>query len=342
MDKLTQEITQMNRFYKYVVVLVLVLMVGECRVLAADNSAGKTENSKVKKLPVTTSMEKETTAAEKKDGDRVLVTVNDVSLKGWQVDAMMKYGASRKFLDAINLWVDIQAKLAEARRRQLDKGRDAQFILNLYKDYYLSGRLLVNELDKEIPRPTEEQARKKYEENIDRYNRPFKATVRHITFQKRSQAQKAVDEAKEKDADFEKLYEKYTKQQDEFKGLIENMSVEKLKVKLGEECAAAVQSAKRDDVLGPFVGVQGFEVIKVTSISPAYFIEFNKAKPGILGQMSRQMKTDVQKKIFDEIKAKVEVVKSEEIIELEKQAEKAKNAPKGRGVRSGPGPGRPR
>jgi len=320
----------MNRFYKYVVVLVLVLMVGQCRVFAVD------------KAVVTASNEKKATVAEKKGGDRVLVTVDGVSLKGWQVDAMMKYGASRKFLDAINLWVDIQAKLAEARRRQLDKGRDAQFILDLYKDYYLSGRLLVNELNKEIPRPTEEQARKKYEENIDRYNRPFKTTVRHITFQKRSQAQKVANEAKEKDADFEKLYEKYTKQQNESKGLIENMSVEKLKAKLGEECAAAVQNAKRDDVLGPLVGVQGFEVIKVTSINPAYFIEFDKAKPGILGQMTRQMKTDTQKKNFDEIKAKAEVVKSEEMIELEKQAEKAKNAPRSRGVRSGPGPGRPR
>ena len=115
------------------------------------------------------------------------------------------------------------------------------------------------------------------------------------------------------------------------------MTVEKLKAKLGEECAAAVQKAKRNDVLGPFVGVRGFEVIKVTSVSPAYFIEFNKAKPGILGQMTRQMKTDTLKKKFDEIKAKADIVKSEEMIELEKQAEKAKNAPKSRGVRSGPG-----
>ena len=307
----------MNRFYKYVVVLVLVLMVGQCRVFAVDKSV------------VTASKEKKATVAEKKDPDRVLVTVNGVSLKGWQADAMMKYGASRSLLKGIELWVDIQAKTAEARRRQLDKGRDAQFILSLYKEYYLSGRLLINELDKEIPQPTEELARKKYDDNIDRYNRPFKATVRHITFQKRTQAQEVADEAKEKDADFEKLYEKYTKQQDDSKDMLDKMTVEKLKEKLGEESAAAVQNAKRDDVLGPFVGVRGFEVIKVTSVSPAYFIEFDKAKIGILGQMTRQMKTDMRKKAFDEIKAKAEIVKSQEIIELEKQAEKAKSAPKG-------------
>ncbi len=311
----------MNRFYKYVVVLVLVLMVGQCRVFAVD------------KAVVTASKEKKTTVAEKKDPDRVLVTVNGVSLKGWQADAMIKYGASRSLPKAIELWVDIQAKVAEAQLRKLDKGRDAQFILNLYKEYFLSGRLLANELDKEIPKPTEEQARKKYEENIDRYNQPLKATVRHITFQQRSQAQEAADEAKKKDADFQKLYEKYTKQQDKSKGLLKNMSVEKLKAKLGEEATAAVQNAKKDDVLGPFIGMRGFEVIKVTSIKPPYTVEFNKARPGILAQMTRQMKTDMQKKAVEEIKAKAEIVKSQEVIELEKQAEKAKSAPKGPGGR---------
>jgi len=314
-----KEIMTMNRFYKYVIVLVLVLMVGQCRVFAVD------------KPVVTTSKDKKTTVAEKKDPDRVLVTVNGVSLKGWQADAMIKYGASRSLPKAIELWVDIQAKVAEAQRRKLDKGRDAQFILNLYKEYFLSGRLLANELEKEIPKPTEEQARKKYEENIDRYNQPLKATVRHITFQKRSQAQEVAEEAKKRDADFQKLYEKYTKQQDKSKGLLKNMSVEKLKAKLGEEAAAAIRNAKKDDVLGPFIGVKGFEIIKVTSIKPPYKVEFKKAKPGLLAQMTRQMKTDMQKKAIEEIKAKAEIVKSQEIIELEKQAEKAKSAPKGPG-----------
>ncbi|MCK5269662.1 MAG: peptidyl-prolyl cis-trans isomerase, partial [Sedimentisphaerales bacterium] len=140
-----------------------------------------------------------------------------------------------------------------------------------------------------------------------------------------------ADEAKKKDADFQKLYEKYTKQQDKSKGLLKNMSVEKLKAKLGEEATTAVQNAKKDDVLGPFIGVKGFEIIKVTSIKPPYIVEFNKARPGILAQMTRQMKTDMQKKAVEEIKAKAEIVKSEEIIDLEKQAEKAKSAPKGPG-----------
>ncbi|MCK5269135.1 MAG: hypothetical protein KAJ46_00065, partial [Sedimentisphaerales bacterium] len=85
----------MNRFYKYVVVLVLVLMVGQCRVFAVD------------KAVVTSSNEKKTTVVEKKDPDRVLVTVNGVSFKGWQADAMIKYGASRSLPKAIELWVDI-------------------------------------------------------------------------------------------------------------------------------------------------------------------------------------------------------------------------------------------
>jgi hypothetical protein len=275
----------------------------------------------------------------KPDENRVLVTVDGLELKAWQAEAMIKYGASRDLLGAVNLWIEVQTKANEARRLALNKGREISFILDLYRDYFFSGRVFSDYLNEQVPKATQEQALKKYQEDLQRYKRPFTATVRHIRLQKRNEAQKVFQEAQQPGADFDKLHEKYFQGTDPRKGMLNNMREAQLQRELGAEAVAAIKKAKKDQVLGPFLGVKGFEVVKVVYISPAHKVDFLQVQDSIKNQLDRQAQGAYREKVISELKAKAKIVKSAEVEKLEAaEAEKKKQATKAPAVKPAPTP----
>ncbi len=258
-----------------------------------------------------------------KDPERTIITLGDNALKGWQVDAMIAAGAGRDVISAAELWLDIQAKTAEAEKRGVDKKRENAFILDLYRKNFL-GNLLNKVLADEAPKMTEEQAKAKYDTEIEKHKVPFNVTYQHITLNKRDQAEKALEEAKKPDVDFAKLVEKYSSQKDPRKGRPGRANYEQLQRTLGEKAAEAVKAAKANDVLGPFMGLKGFEVVKVVTVTQAHTRKFDDVKASIISQSDREAQGKFQKKIIDELKNKLKPEKSQELLDLEKAAVKQK------------------
>ena len=323
----------MKDFVKCLLVLMLVVWGAELKGAEQSESDTAKEEVKVTAAPVLVE------APEEKDPDRVLVTLNGITLKGWEVDTMLANRAGRDQLSAIDLWIDIQLKAAEARRRGLDKSRESQFILKLFQDNYLSGTILTQHLEKDIPEVTEEQARAKYAEDIKRYQRPMQATVQRITVMERDKANKILEEARKEGADFAKLISTYSQNKDKKKNQLKKATYEKLKGEFGKEAADAVKAAKKGEVLGPFVGLKGFEVVKVDDLTAAETFPFERVKDGILRQLNNEAQTKQRDNFLNELKAQSKIEESAEVTELRAKPKQAAPGPGAKPARRPP-PGR--
>ena len=256
------------------------------------------------------------------DKSRVLAALNGKALTAGEVEVMVEHRVAPDKIKAVERWIEIELKAAEARRRGLDQRADSEFILQLFADNYLANRILDQDIAEKIPEVTEEEARKYHEDNLERYQKPMRAEVQHINVLERDAAQKIAEEARQGEAKFDELVERYAQGPDKSKkGLLPEMTYEALKVRLGQEVADAVKSAKDEEVLGPLAGLKGFEVVKIQSITPVETMEFDKVKENIKRMLKAQKTGEVIRNTVAELKARAEIVKSQEVLEAEKQEE---------------------
>lgn len=281
---------------------------------------------------------KDTTAADEK---RPLITVNGEVLTVAQAQVMVDHGAAGDLHAAAEFWMSIKLKAAESRRRRLDTQKNRQFIMNLYREHYMT-RFLDETVSEEMADPTDEQLRKDYDANIDRYRRPAQVQVQHICVQQRDLAEELVKKTTEENADFDALVEQYSTAKDKkSKGKISG-TVDVVKRNLGQDVTDAVMAAKKSDILGPFMGGKGFEVVKVLNVQPEQTVEFDKVKEGLIRQFKGQAVQKAQEDLMAKLTADAEIVKTAEFealaIKAKADAEAArKAAPQRRGIRP-PGP----
>lgn len=252
-----------------------------------------------------------------KDPQRVLLTLDGQEFKAWMAQTMIEHRAAPDELSAANMWVDIQLKAAEARQRALDKDPKNEFIINLYRDYFLSGAILGAAIDKDIPAVADEELKKFYDSNLDRYKRPFNANVKHITVRERQLADDILVKAKAPEAKFEELVTAFSKANDkERKGQIRG-GMPVLEKQLGKTAAQAIAQAKNGDILGPFVGTQGFEIVLVDQVTPDSIVPYEKVKDGIVEEMKAKAAREKNEQLLTQLKEKAQIVKSDELKDAE-------------------------
>lgn len=259
--------------------------------------------------------------------DRILITVNGISLTYEQAQMLVQHGLGRNVTSVAQRWTDIQLKKREAKKRNIDKIGQNAFIVQLFADHYLGFRILHDEIRKSIPTPTEEDARNKYEQRIKHYQRPATFDIQHITIADKAEAEKIADDAKTQDADFNELVRRHSKARDKNRlGRIPRMTWERIQRQFGDTIANAIQNAKPDDILGPLPGLNDFEIIKVTSATPAETIAFEKVKERIIQQMKREAEQKALDSLLENLKANAKIEKSAELMELEKKDAEAAEA----------------
>ncbi|MBI9017214.1 MAG: peptidyl-prolyl cis-trans isomerase [Phycisphaerae bacterium] len=262
----------------------------------------------------------------------VLVKVNDKTLTRGQAQIMIEIGAARSEVQAGQVWLDIQLLNEEFKRRKLDQTDRNKFVGNLICQYTFSN-MLNEQWTKEVPEPNATDLKKYYEKNIDKYTIPTTANVQHISMQSNSAAKKVALQAKSGD-DFDELYAKNCTEsaKDRTNGKLNRMPVQRLELLLGKEACDAILKAKPGDVIGPFTGVRGFEIIKVESVTEGKVKKYEEVAQQVTAQFKNEtIKSyiEMQKKALEQ-QAKIE--KSELMKKLEKEAEEqAKNAPRGPG-----------
>ena len=264
-------------------------------------------------------------AEQPKDPDRVLLTIGDDELTAWQAQVMIDHRAARDFVTAAEMWSNIKLKSAAARAQGIDSSRENAFILDLFRDHYMSFNILDKAIVADLPEPTEEEAKTFYDENQKRFERPFSATVQHITVRDREQAQgrqlaqEIVTKAMTGE-DFDSLVNAFSKASDKNrKGQVRG-GTQVLEKSLGKTAADAIASARDGDILGPFVGVQGFEVIKVNKLQAAGVTPFDDVKARIMSELTSKVQQEKRTSFMDDLKTNAQITKSEELLELEKAA----------------------
>lgn len=271
--------------------------------------------------------ENQTAPAPALDPDKVLVTVNGQSLYVWQAEAMVKQRAASDLVGAASFWTNIQVKAVEARKRGIEEKRESIFILNLYRDHYLT-QMLDQQVAESVPPVSDEEAQKYYQENLKKYERPLRAEVQHILLKDKAKAEDVVDKARAEGANFDALIEEFSQAADKSrKGRVVG-EIQRLQRELGSDVANSIASAKANDILGPVQGAKGFEIIKVNSITPAKPVAFEEVKTSIVQQLQSQNKSKAVESLTVELDGKATVEKSEELKALEEKAKTAPPAPK--------------
>ena len=266
-----------------------------------------------------------TQAAPSDDPDRVLATVGNESLTAWQADVMVDERAASDHIGAVDMWIDIKLRLAEVRKMNLDTDKKAGFIAQLFKEHYLAVRILDKELRNRMPEPTDDASRKYYQDNIKKYERPFRADVQHVQVLEQEEAQAVLTEAGQ-GGDFDKLVETYSKASDKSrKGLVRGPEAS-LKRAFPDRAIEAIKMAKEGAILGPFIGRGGFEILKIQKITPASTSPFEEVKSNINAELQRQAFQTAREEMLERLKTDIKVVTSPEITEAKAKMEAEQKA----------------
>jgi peptidyl-prolyl cis-trans isomerase C len=298
----------------------------------AAPKAEPTASTPTKATPLNNDPAKPSPTPPDKDSlDRVLVTVNGVSLTYEQANILVQHRVARDVAAAAQRWVDIQLKKQEAQRRKLDTIEQNAFVVQLYADNYLGFRILHDEVRKTIPPVTEADARKKYDQQIKNYQQPATYDLQHITLADETEAKKIAEEAKKPDANFDELVRQHSADRDKANlGNLKRWYYDRIKMRFGEDIAAAIQKAKPGELLGPIAGLKQFEIIKVISTTPATTTTFEDVKGRIMQQLNSETQLQAITKLLEDLKRQAQIEKSAELLELEKKAAETQRPTPGR------------
>jgi len=303
-------------------ILLLLLSVSVSLAGCSSTTTQPTVTSGSDKEKQTASPKLNTGAPDEKKQDRVLVTVNGVSLTYEQAQILIDYRVPgvRNIATAAQRWTDIQLKKQEALRRGLDKIDRHAFIVQIYADNYLGFRILHDEIRKSVTAASEADARQLYQQQIKNYQRPATFDIQHITMADKTEAKKTADDAKKQNENFNELVRQNSQARDKNSlGRLMRRSQKNIQRMFGAKVADAVKNAKPGDVLGPLPGLKDFEIIKVLSTSPAETIAFEKVKDRIMQKMNMDVQRQAIDKLLEDLKTKAKIDKSSELVELEKK-----------------------
>ena len=169
--------------------------------------------------------------------------------------------------------------------------------------------------------PTDEDAKKYYEENKDKYRQRDQVRASHILFKaqksdppevkdaKRKQAADVLARAKKPGADFAELAKQYSEGPTAPRGGDLGAFSRGRMVKEFEDAAFA---AKPGDILGPIETQFGYHVIKVFEKIPDRQREYDEVKDSILTSLKARAKSQATRDLLRQLKddAKVEVLEA--------------------------------
>jgi peptidyl-prolyl cis-trans isomerase C len=167
--------------------------------------------------------------------------------------------------------------------------------------------------------PTEDDAKKYYEENKDKYKQKEQIRASHVLLKvekttpdaekkkKLETAKKVLAEAKKKDANFEEIAKKYSEGPTAQRGGELGTFSRGRMVKAFEDAAFA---AKPGEVIGPVETQFGYHVIKVYEKTPEMQRPYEDVKDSILTSIKARQKSKATRELLDSMRkdAKIEIL----------------------------------
>ena len=246
------------------------------------------------------------------DDGNVVAKVGDKAIYEAQVEQFLgnlppqvssRYGSDRIRREIVDGFVSMEMMAWEARRRGIDKREDVKLRIEMLVDQTLA-REIEEELKKGIT-VEEEEIRKYYEDNKDRYGSNSRVHARQITVPTEGEAKTILAKIK-KGEDFAGLAKQYSK--DEYAGKGGNLGIVR-PGKLTPDLEKVVFSLKEGEASPVVKSDQGYVIILADKVSQAKEKPYDQVKKSIERVLMREklnkavgdLKADIRKKTKVEI-----------------------------------------
>jgi peptidyl-prolyl cis-trans isomerase C len=184
--------------------------------------------------------------------------------------------------EIVNNLVDQELLIQEAEKQKLDKDRDYEAAQRAFRRQYLTERLLAKNVR---PKVSESAARKYYDLNKRKYSTD-KVQVQHILVSDEKTAVEVLKLAKAKDADFQKLAERHSKDPSA-KNNRGDVGVITRDAPFVDEFKEAAFNASAGEITGPVKTQFGYHLIKVVDKKPGKVMGYE--------EVEMKVKADLQK-----------------------------------------------
>jgi peptidyl-prolyl cis-trans isomerase C len=190
----------------------------------------------------------------------------------------------------------------EAVNQGMDKSPEVQKLLEFSKKDLLA-RLYLDKASAELPDPTEDEAKRYFEQNRDQYQTPEAVHLHHILVQTEKEAQKVMDRLKkgEKFADIAKQVS--TCPSKSKGGDLDWLPKGSLLPEIEQE-AFAMQDGQ---IAGPVKTKFGYHVLFLEGKSPAQESSLDQVKDYVIEQLRYQKRQEHYNKICNALKQKMNV-----------------------------------
>ncbi|MFA6222124.1 MAG: peptidyl-prolyl cis-trans isomerase [Desulfomonilaceae bacterium] len=198
--------------------------------------------------------------------------------------------------------VNIYALAAEAEKEGLDKSPDAQKLLAFTRNDLLA-RLMLDKMTKSVPAPTEEDAKKYFEQNKAEFSTPESIKLHHILVENEKQAKDVLARLKKGE---------------KFADIASQVSICPSKAKGGDldwmpkgslvpEIEEVAFKMKKGQIEGPVKSKFGYHILYLEDSKPAEEASFDQVKDYILEQIKYQKQQEQYEKIADSLRKKMNV-----------------------------------
>ena len=229
------------------------------------------------------------------------ITESDLSelTKSMAQQGMLADDSQKKALDYL---VNVYVLAAEAQAQGLDKEPEVQRFLKFNKQDLLA-RIFLDKLTKNLPDPTDQQAKEFYEKNKDEFTIPESVLLHHIMVKTEKEAKDALARIKKGD---------------KFADVASQISLCPSKVNGGnlnwlptgslvKEIEDAAFGMEKGQMLGPVQSKFGFHVLFLEDKKPAQQTSFEQAQPQIMERLKFTARQDQYEKIAQDLRKKLNV-----------------------------------
>ena len=264
-------------------------------------------------------------ACTKKDNGKVVATINSEKITFAEFNKeldkipmdmkMMVVSESGKknFLDRM---IVKKLLLAEAKKNNIEKDKEFQQRLADIKEQLIIESLLKKKLTSDT-KLSEEESKKYYEENKERFKKDQEINTRHILLKSEDEARQ-VREKLQAGEDFVNLAKMFS--------IDPNAKVTGGEVGfhpkgtlLPEYEAAAFKLTRVGQVSGIVKTQFGYHIIRLEGVKPPAYVSYDEVKEFIKQQLAQERQAEILEKYIDDLKAAAKITINEEMFKAEKQ-----------------------
>jgi peptidyl-prolyl cis-trans isomerase C len=199
--------------------------------------------------------------------------------------------------------VNIQVMAAEAEKQGMDKAPEVQKLLLLTKNDLLA-RIYLDKMTRDLPAPSEQEAKAYYDQNRSQYAVPESVHLHHILLKTEDDAKKAMDRVVKKGEKFADVASQVSICPSKARGGNLDWLPKGSLVKEIEDVAFTM---KNGEIKGPVQSKFGYHILLLEDKKPAQESSYDQVKDYIIEQLKFQKQQEQYEKLAESLRKKMNV-----------------------------------